>query len=38
MKKVYGNPIFGIAGLAVFLFGGWQFARLAILPRLPGGK
>lgn len=33
LKKVYESTIFGIAGIVVTVIGGYEFYRMAILPR-----
>lgn len=38
MKKIVSSPISLIVGIAVFAFGAIHFAKLAIIPRLPGNK
>lgn len=38
VKKVLGSPLALIAGIGMFAIGGLHFFRLAVAPRLPGGK
>ncbi|HEX9117832.1 MAG TPA: hypothetical protein VGA61_17320 [Anaerolineae bacterium] len=37
-KKIVGSPLALIAGIGMFAVGGLHFWRLAVAPRLPGGK
>lgn len=37
-RKIAGSPLVLIAGIGLFSVGGLHFWKLAIAPRLPGGK